>query len=184
MMKRSIYQELKEIGRSLMAAEKAKRYKISEFPRIFKLLAGFLDRTPETSFSEETFTARSAYQAPLLLSDKGKSKLRSTLKSYPHVYEAGLVGHNLNLLNLVGQLLTSVEMRLETLEIKDPDEYKKHEGAIKEYRRLWGSKTRMSARSLYNRFKNKSISEAKDQLGRLLEESAQKLKGLADITDF
>lgn len=177
-MMKLVSEWLCRIGRSLLSFQ---RYPLSEFPQILDKLAGFIKSAPESFFEQGEFKRRNSFKTSFLLNSEGKERLRSRLEPFSDLYSAGIFpgSEKYDFLNLVGQFLTSVEMRFETLELKDPQTFKGNQ-VIRKFRKLWGSKEKMNSRNLYNRFGKKSLSEAKKELSKLLSESADILEDLPE----
>lgn len=147
--------------------------KIEDIPEILLLLADFLKKEPNESFLGTSIGKD--LEVPLTLTPEAEKRFKEKTEKYPFIYNSGNVKKwftSFNMLYTIGEVLTQIAMPLEALNMKSPElEY-----PINALYHIWGSMGHMNAKSLVDRFKNKSAGDAKKVLISKLEASAETIK--------
>lgn len=147
--------------------------KIEDIPEILQLLVDFLKKEPEENYSTSSFED---LEVPLTLSSEAVTRFKSLTNKFPSMYISGLFPDKekapFNLVYIIGQVLTNIAMVLEYLNMHNTEEAS-HINALYH---IWGSMENMNARSLVNKYKNKSTGDAKKALISKLEASIRIVK--------
>jgi len=146
----------------------------------------FLKGESAKDFETDTLKGRlkeNVEDIPLVLSDNALKRLKSDLSDYPEIYRSGITARpnyeKPNFLYLVGQFLSVIAVKMDYLEILH--EGKNLKEISKDLYKVWESRSKMNAGSLFSHMAGKSNEEAKKELIELLSESYEISKGVKKI---
>ena len=184
----SIASMFKQVSARLMVLS----YTVGEFSKIFHILLNYIKSAPEDNF--ESPGKKSFKEVPLYFTKKGERAIQEKLSEFPHVFQTGGARFNWqklkelgfakkgekdpghqeshpSFLYLMGQVLSALAIKIDFLEFKDKEFYKKHEDEFKALFKIWGSKENMNAYHLFSDFESMNNASARKKMENKISDS-------------